>query len=164
MTFMVALREARRWKRLRPLWSPQQWGRRSSFVGLTNLGINPCVPRACCCWDLCYHFCFCLSLSLPNFILGFGLDLRFEGISASREWPNIFTKPLGSGVVRLFIRKVKFGTAFVVHVGIGTSDVVPKLLTTSGVPTQTVVTSDSCWQMTLNFMWNFLDKPIHVPL
>ena len=119
---MVALREARRWKRLRPLWSPQQWGRRSSIVGLPNLEINSCVPRACCCWDLCYHFCFCLSLSLPNFILGFGLDLQFGGISASRGWPNIFILPLGSGVVRLFIRKVKFGTSFVVHVGIGTSD------------------------------------------
>ena len=122
MTFVVALREARRWKRRWPLWSPQQQGCRSSFVGLPNLRINPCVPCACCCWDLCYHFCFCLSLSLPNFILGFGLDLWFGGISASREWPNIFTKPLGSGVVRLFIRKIKFGTAFVVHVGVGTSD------------------------------------------
>ena len=28
-----------------------------------------------------------------------------------------------SGVVRLFIRKVKFGTAFVVHIGVGTADV-----------------------------------------
>ena len=63
-----------------------------------------------------------LLVSLPNFILGFGLDLRFGGISASREWPNIFTKPLASGVVRFFIRKVKFSTAFVVHVGVGTSD------------------------------------------
>ena len=70
--------------------------------------------------DYLYLF---VSLSLLNFILGFGLDLRFGGISASREWPNIFTKPPGSGVVRLFIRKVKFGTAFVVHVGVGIADV-----------------------------------------
>ena len=64
-----------------------------------------------------------LFLSLPNFILGFGLDLRVGGITASREWPNIFTKPLGSGVVRLFIYKVKFGTAFVVHIGVETADI-----------------------------------------
>ena len=32
--------------------------------------------------DYLYMF---ISLSLPNFILGFGLDLRFGGISASRE-------------------------------------------------------------------------------
>ena len=70
--------------------------------------------------DYLYLF---VSLSLPNFILGFGLDLRFGGILALREWPNIFTKPLGCGVVRLFIRKVKFSTVFVVHVGVGTSDV-----------------------------------------
>ena len=121
MTFVVALREAR-WKRLQPWWSPQQRGRRSSFVGLSNLGINPCVPRACWCCDcLRLLVCVCLFLS-QTFILGFGLDLRFGGITALREWPNIFTKPLGSGVVRLFICKVKFGTAFVVHVGVGTSD------------------------------------------
>ena len=64
-----------------------------------------------------------LFVSLSNFILGFGLDLWFGGISASREWPNIFTKPLGSWIVRLFIYKVKFGTSFVVHVGVGTADI-----------------------------------------
>ena len=36
---------------------------------------------------------------------------------------NIFTKPLESEVVRLFIHKVKFDTAFVVHVGVRTADV-----------------------------------------
>ena len=88
--------------------------------------------------------CICLSLSLLNFILGFGLDLRFEGITASREWPNIFTKPLGSEVVSLFIRKVKFGTAFVVHVGVGTADVCARTSSSrkfqrkqAGVPTPT---------------------------
>ena len=121
MAFVVALREARRWNRLRPLWSPQQRGRRSSFVGLPTLRINPCVPCACCC--VCSRLLVFVCLSVSNFILGFGLDLRFGGISASREWPNIFTKPLGSGVVRLFIRKVKFGPDFLVHVGVGTSDV-----------------------------------------
>ena len=90
-------------------------------MGLSNLRINLCVPCACCC--VCLRLLVFACLSLPNFILGFGLDLRFGDISSSREWPNIFTKSLGSGVVRLFIRKVKFGTAFVVHVGIGTSDI-----------------------------------------
>ena len=71
-----------------------------------------------------YYLYVFVSLSLSQIsILGFGLDLRFGGITASREWPNILTKPLGSEVVRLFIRKVKFGTAFVVHVGVGTADV-----------------------------------------
>ena len=123
MTFVVTLREAKRWKRLRPWWSPQQRGRWSSLVGLPNLRINPCVQCACCCDCSRLLIFVCLSLSLPNIILGFGLDLWFGGIMASREWPNIFTKPLRSGVVRLFIRKVKFGTTFIVHIGIGTADV-----------------------------------------
>ena len=46
---------------------------------------------------------------------------RHYGVNGVTQ--HIFTKPLGSGVVRLFIRKVKFGTAFVVHVGVGTFDV-----------------------------------------
>ena len=141
------LREARRWKRLRPLWSPQQRGHRSSFVGLLNLEINPCVPRACCCCDLLKITCICLSLYLPNFILGFGLDLRFGGISASREWPNIYIKPLGSGVVRLFICKVKFGTAFVVHVGVGTADVCVGTSDDVGSSDPNAGTSDIDWQI-----------------
>ena len=121
MTFVVALREARWWKRLRPLWSPQKWGHKSSFVGLPNLGINPCLPCDCC-YCVFSRLLVFVCLSLSNFILGFGLNLRFGGISVLREWPNIYIKPLGSGVVRLLFRKVKFSTAFVVHVGVGTSD------------------------------------------
>ena len=69
--------------------------------------------------DYLYVFLFLSQTS----ILGVGLDLPFGGITVSREWLNIFTKSLGSEVVSLFIRKVKFGTAFVVHVGVGTADV-----------------------------------------
>ena len=90
-------------------------------MGLSNLRINPCVPCTCCC--VCSRLLVFVCLSLPNFILGFGLNLRFGGISALREWPNIFTKPLGSGGIRLYIHKVKFDTAFVVHVGVRTADV-----------------------------------------
>ena len=151
MTFVVALREARRWKRLWPLWSPQQRRRRSSFVGLPNLGINPCVLRACCCCCCCCDYlrllvCVCLFVSkIP--ILGFGLDLPFGGSTASREWPNIFTKPQGSEVVRLFIRKVKFGTAFLVHVGVGTADVCVGTSDNVGSSDPNVGTSDSGWQI-----------------
>ena len=152
---MVALREARRWKRLRPWWSPQQRGRRSSFMGLPNLRINPCIPRACCCCDcLRLLVCVCLVVSKIS-ILGFGLDLRFGGITASREWPNIFTKPLRSGVVRLFIHKVKFGTAFVVHVGVGTADVCARTSDDVGSSDPNAGTSDRLRNLNLAFAVNF---------
>ena len=121
MTFVVSLREARRWKRLWPLWSPQQRGRRSSFVGLLNLGINSCVPRACCC-DLCYHICSCWFSFSPKLLLGFVLDLQSGGISASKEQPQRFTLPLVSRVVSYQIHKVQFGLDWVVHVGVRTTN------------------------------------------
>ena len=121
VTFVVALKEARRWKRLWPLWSPQQRGRRSSFVGLPNLGINPCVPRACCCWDLCYHFYSCVSSSI-NIFLGFRLDLRSGDLSASKEQLQCVTLALGTGVVSYQSHKIHFSTCSTFPVGVGTSD------------------------------------------
>ena len=94
-------------------------------------------------WDYLYVFVSVSEIS----ILGFGLDLRFGGITASREWPNIFTKPLGSEVVSLFIRKVKFGTAFVVHLGVGTADVCVGTSDNVGSSGPNVGTSDSGWQI-----------------
>ena len=38
--------------------------------------------------------------SSPTLFLGFGLDLRSGDLSASKEQPQHFTLPLGSGVVR----------------------------------------------------------------
>ena len=82
-----------------------------------------------------------------NFILGFGVDLRFEGILVSREWPNLFTKPQGSGVVRLFIHKVKFGTAFVVHVGVEIADVCARTSDDVESSDPNAGTSDIDWQI-----------------
>ena len=52
-------------------------------------------------------------------------------------------KPLGSEVVRLFIRKVKFGTAFVVHVGVETVDVCAETSDNVGSSDPNVRTFDS---------------------
>ena len=56
---------------------------------------------------------------------------------------NIFTKPLESEVVRLFIHKVKYGTAFVVYLGIGTTDVCVGTSDNVGSSDPNVGTSDS---------------------
>ena len=122
MTFVVALREARRWRRLWPLWSPQQRERRSSFVGLPNLWINSCLPRAFCCCDLLDITCISLSPSLSSHFLGFGLDLRSGDLSASKEQPQHVTLPLGSGVVSYRSHKIHFSTCSTFPVGVGTSN------------------------------------------
>jgi hypothetical protein len=62
----------------------------------------------------------CLSLSTS--LLGFGLDLRFGGFSASRKWPNIFTVPLESGVVSYRSYKVYLSTCSSFPVGVATAD------------------------------------------
>ena len=139
---MVALKETRRWKRLRPLWSPQQRGHRSSFVGLSNLGINSCVPRACCCCDLFYHICSCWFVLLSNSPLGFGLNLQSGDLLASKEQPQHFTLPLGSGVVRYLSLKVHFSTCSEFHVGAGTPGCLRWTFRLPKVPAQTVRTSD----------------------
>ena len=152
MAFVVALREARRWKRLRPLWSPQQRGHRSSFVGLPNLGINSCVPRAYCCWDLCYHICSCWFSFSPKLLLGFGLDLQSGDLSASKEQPQRFTLPLVSRVVSYQIHKVQFGLDWVVHVGVGTTGCLCRNFRPPEVLAQTVLSYGSDWQVTLSFV------------
>ena len=154
MTFVVALREARRWKRLWPLWSFQQ-GHRSSFVGLPNLGINPCVSRACCCCDLFYHICSCLFVFLSNSSLRFGLDLWSGDLPTSKEQPQHFTLPLGSGVVRYLSLKVYFSTCSEFHVGAGTPGCLRRNFRLSEVLAQTVGTFDCHWYLTLSLRRNF---------
>ena len=63
-----------------------------------------------------------LFVSLLNFILGFGLDLRSGDLSASKEQPQCVTLPLGSGVVSYRSHKIHFSTCSTFPVGIGTSD------------------------------------------
>ena len=48
--------------------------------------------------------------SSPTLVLGFGLDLRSGDLLASKEQPQHFTLPLGSGVVRYLSLKVRFST------------------------------------------------------
>ena len=48
--------------------------------------------------------------SFPTLLLGFGLDLRSGDLPASKEQPQHFTLPLGSGVVRYLLLKVRFST------------------------------------------------------
>ena len=85
----------------------------------------------------------CVSSS-PKFLLGIGLDLRSGDPSASKEQPQCFTLPLGSGVVSYRLHKVHFSTcsSFPVGVGsadpnVGTSDTSEVLTQTSGLPTLT---------------------------
>ena len=60
-----------------------------------------------------------LSSSLAP-LLVFGLDLRSGDLPMSKEQPQHFILPLGSGVVRYLSLKVHFSTCSEFHVGIGT--------------------------------------------
>ena len=78
------------------------------------------------------------------------LDHHFGVWNRSTVWRHCgvkgVTQPLHqtiSVVVRLFIRKVKFGTAFVVQVGVGTADVCARTSDNVGSSDTNVVTSDS---------------------
>ena len=48
--------------------------------------------------------------SSPTLLLGFGLDLRSGDLPASKEQPQHFILPLGSGIVRYLSPKVHFST------------------------------------------------------
>ena len=120
MTLVVALREATRWKRLRPWWSPQQRGRRNSLSGVAE----PQDKLLCHVWLLFLRFtcitCICLY-TLTSF-LGFGLDLWFRGLLVSRKALNILISPLDSGVVSCGSHKVHLSTYTSFPVGVGTTD------------------------------------------
>ena len=155
------MREARRWKRLRPWWSPQQQGRRSSFVGLSNLGINRCLYVLVV--VLFAITCSWLSAFLSIYFLGFGPNLKSGVILASRDWPYISTKPLESGVVSDFILKIHIVTDFVVHVGVETSTSLRWNFRHPEVPTQTAGsfgTYENCTTSAkTNFEWKISYNP-----
>ena len=56
----------------------------------------------------------------PKFLLGFGLDLRSGDLPASKEQPQCFILPPGSGVVRYLALKVHISTCSEILVGAGT--------------------------------------------
>ena len=82
-----------------------------------------------------------LSSSL-TLLLGFGLDLRSGDLLASKEQPQHFTLPLGSGVVRYLSLKVCFSTCSAILVGAGTSGCLRRNFWLPEVLAQTVGTSD----------------------
>ena len=152
---MVALREARRWRRLRPWWSLQQRGHRSIFVGLSILEINSCVPCACCCCDLFYHIFSYWFIFLSNSSLRVWTRSTEWWPSGVKGATQHFILPLGSGVVRYLSLKVCFSTCSAILVGAGTPDCLRQNFQVPEVPAQTIGTSDCHWHLTLRLCRNF---------
>ena len=155
MTFVVALREARRWKRLRPLWSPQQRGCRSSFMGLPNLMINSYVPRACCCCDLCYQICSSWFVFLPNSpprVWTRSTKWWPSGVKEATPTLHLTTR---SGVVRYLSLKVHFSICSAIVLGTETPGCLRRNFWVPKVPAQTIETSDYHWHLTLRLRKNF---------
>ena len=82
-----------------------------------------------------------LSSSL-TLLLGFGLDQWSGDLATSKEQPQHFTLPLGSGVVRYLSLKVHFSTCSEFHVGAGTPSCLRQNIRPSEVLNQTVGTSN----------------------
>ena len=80
--------------------------------------------------------------SSPTLLLGFRLDLRSGNLSASKEQPQHFILPLGSGVVRYFALKIHFSTYSEILVGAGTPGCLHWNFRLLKVLAQTVRTSD----------------------
>ena len=80
--------------------------------------------------------------SSPTLLLGFGLNLRSGDLPASKEQPQHFILPLGSGVVRYFSLKVHFSTCSAILVGARTPGCLRRIFRLSEVPAQTIRTSD----------------------
>ena len=77
----------------------------------------------------------------PTLLLGFGLDLRSGDLPTSKEKPQHFILPLGSGVVRYLSLKVRFSTC-VILVGAGTPGCLRRNFWLPEVSAQTIETSD----------------------
>ena len=82
-----------------------------------------------------------LSFS-PTLLLEFELDLRSGDLPASKEQPQHFTLPLGSGVVRYLSLKIYFSTCSKFHIGAGTPGCLRRNFRLSEVLAQTVGTFD----------------------
>ena len=80
--------------------------------------------------------------SSPTLLLVFGLDLRSGDLPASKEQPQQFILPLGSGVVRHFSLKVHFSTCSAILVGAGTPGCLRRNFWLPEVPSQIVGTSN----------------------
>ena len=80
--------------------------------------------------------------SSPTLLLGFGLDLWSCGLPVSKEQPQHFTLPLGSGVVTYLSLKVYFSTYSEFHVGAATPGCLCQNFGLPKVLAQTVGTSD----------------------
>jgi len=80
--------------------------------------------------------------SSPTLLLGFGLNLWSGDLSASKEQPQHFTLPLGSGVVRYLSLKVHFSTCSEFYIGAETPGCLRRNFRLPEVPAQTVGTSD----------------------
>ena len=80
--------------------------------------------------------------SSPTLLLGFGLDLRSGVLRASKEQPQHFILPLGSGVVRYLALKVYFSTCSEILVGVETPGCLRRNFRLPEVPAQTVGTFD----------------------
>ena len=76
--------------------------------------------------------------SSPTLLLGFGLDLWSGDLPSSKEEPQHFTLPLGSGVVRYLSLKVHFSTCSEFHVGARTLGCLRRNFRLPEVPAQTV--------------------------
>ena len=75
-------------------------------------------------------------------LLGFGLDLQSGDFLASKEQPQQFILPLGSGVVRHLSLKVHFSTCSAILVGAGTPGCLRRNFWLPEVPSQIVGTSN----------------------
>ena len=80
--------------------------------------------------------------SSSTLLFGFRLDLRSGDLSASKEQPQHFTLPLGSGVVRYLSLKVHFSTCSEFYIGAETPGCLRRNFRLPEVPAQTVGTSD----------------------
>ena len=80
--------------------------------------------------------------SSPTLLLRFGLDLRSGDLLVSKEQPQHFTLPLGSGVVRYHSLKVHFSTCSSILIGVETPGCLRQNFWLPEVPAQTVGTSD----------------------
>ena len=80
--------------------------------------------------------------SSPTLLLGFGLDLWSGDLLASKEQPQHFILPLGSGVVRYLLLKVHFSTCSEILVGAGTPGCLRRNFWLPEVLAQTIGTSN----------------------
>ena len=80
--------------------------------------------------------------SSTTLLLGFGLDLRSGDLLASKEQPQHFILPQGSGVVRYLSLKVHFSTCSENLVGAETPGCLRRNFRLPEILTQTVGTSD----------------------